>query len=49
MSEHQANLALVERAESAWKVGKNFNSIPPIRKKTTLWKKFLNFSPASKK
>lgn len=43
MSEHQANLALVERSESQWKVGANFNKIPPVRKKPTLLQKILKF------
>ena len=43
MSEHQANLALVERAEGQWKVGKHFNTLPPSRKKPTLLQKVLKF------
>ena len=41
MSEHQANLDLVERAKPQWQVGKNFDKVPPVRKKPTLLQKVL--------
>lgn len=43
MSERDANLALVERSESQWKVGKHFSTIPPVRRKLNWFQRLINF------